>query len=293
MGTLDPVVPGQNMRPPAAAWNALMEMLRWWQASGGAGGGVGPGWPAGGLVCVRNVSEYDVPRFGVLAVTAPLFTPSDNLREFQQVPVVTGDSPTGPLDVGGLVIALQPIPAGEMSIGRALAVGICPVQVDVTDAGHLFADTADGDVEVLHSASSGPVRIVAKESGTGTKWAYVSLPAGGGAAVAYAKVAAVYNAAGDGWTDFPTDGFPYFYEVNPCNSVGGNVGSAVLAVLACTAPLYAFSGTICAVGDVIAWMPGDGAVMVPASDPERPFDGYILPGFGGLGPLCQRVMPGP
>jgi hypothetical protein len=292
---LDPVNPGQMMRPPAAAWNLLMQMLQWWLNSASGDRGRMPVIPLSGFVDVRNESGSDVPRFGVLKISALVFNPSAALPAFQAgPPTVKGIAPDGPSPAGGIVILQNGLAAGAPNLIRAIASGISPVRLSVTDEGHRYADTAEDDVETLHSASSGPALILAKESGTGTKWGYVILPAGSGAAMAYAKVTAVYNAAGDTWTDFPTDGFPYSYEVNPCDSAGGNtVTGTTLTILACPAPTTAVSSTILEVGDVLAWMPGDGAITVPGSDPAVAFDGMILPGFGGLAPIWPRVVPGP
>lgn len=130
-----------------------------------------------GLVLVKNDSEEDANAFDVLGIDATLFTPAENLGEFQRNPVLSCSTPVVPDHTGKFVILYEAIPAGN--IGRAWLHGTCRVQIDVGDEGDEFADVADGIATKLTSGSSGGVQILHIESGTGTKWAVVRFGASG------------------------------------------------------------------------------------------------------------------
>lgn len=66
----------------------------------------------------------------------------------------------------GFGIALRPIPNNDD--GQVQVSGVCLATINVTDEEHAFADVADGET-ALQSATEGPVSIVYKPSGTGTK----------------------------------------------------------------------------------------------------------------------------
>ena len=112
-------------------------------------------------------------------------------------PCITGVTPAAG-HAGKFVVLLEPLKAN--AIGSGLAAGVCPVQVNVTDAGHTFADIASGQCGYLASGATGTATILWKESGTGTKWALVRVAnaSGGGSAGASvfpAKVVAAVSGA--------------------------------------------------------------------------------------------------
>ena len=127
-----------------------------------------------GIVRVRNDSGADLARFGVLGVSGVFYDPSLYLGSFKFEGVnLVGTTPAAADHTGRFVIVLEPIPAGE--IGFALVSGVCQVRVDVTNAGHGFADVKDGYATKLASGTSGSAQILWQEAGTGTKWALVRL----------------------------------------------------------------------------------------------------------------------
>ena len=74
-----------------------------------------------------------------------------------------GDTPNG---TRPFAIALQDIPS--TSINRAQVSGVCVALVNILDTDHGFAAVTAGEI-VLQSATSGPLRILFKPTGTGEK----------------------------------------------------------------------------------------------------------------------------
>jgi hypothetical protein len=160
---------------PSRAWNDLLEMLVEWKQlkrklSAGTGGmGLES---ARTLIPVKNTTESNLNRCAVLRLDDFLISPADSLPEFKERPAFRGALPEAS-NGEAFGILYEPIAAG--AIGLAILAGVAPVQIDVTNASHHFADTIQGDATKLRSCLWGPVEILTRQSGTGTKWAYVSL----------------------------------------------------------------------------------------------------------------------
>ena len=174
-----PVVPGQKISMPADLMNVLRRMAQDYLA-GSETGAKGPGRSRGfDVVYVKNVSDTDAPRFGVLGIQDILFSPTDNLEGFKGNFAFCGAVPNVNQHQGKFVICLEPIPCAseghDAGIGRALLVGIIAAQVNVVHESDGFADVKDGDCAQLQSCTSGAAQILWKESGTGTKWAALRL----------------------------------------------------------------------------------------------------------------------
>jgi len=137
-----------------------------------------------GLVLVQNISGSDQARFAVLGISGVVFTPTDNADEFKQRIALTATTPATGSHEGKFVVLWEPIRDDEL--GWAWIWGVCPVQINVTNSGHSYADITNADATKLTSNAAGGsgVLIVWKESGTGTKWAVVAF----GAKEAYATV---------------------------------------------------------------------------------------------------------
>jgi hypothetical protein len=94
---------------------------------------------------------------------------------FQQSPLLDVIVPTASDEFP--VIALEPIkPNG--GIGRVAIGGLAVCTVNVTDAGHEFANLTNGDESKMTSGATGRAEILYKASGTGDKTAVVYLPGG-------------------------------------------------------------------------------------------------------------------
>jgi len=168
------VARGQTLSIPADDYNACIATAKaYHQGLGGAPSP--PQRPTGNSpsrLFVKNVSSTDAPRFAVLGIESVVFTPSDNLDEFQNAPTLTVTTPTTDDHTGNFVIAQEPIPAGQ--IGLAVLQGLTACQINITDEDHTHADVTNEDNTQLTSGSSGAARIL-HVNGTGTQWALVAL----------------------------------------------------------------------------------------------------------------------
>lgn len=159
---------------PGAAWNSFLDTAQWAKQQQQFGAAA-PGLvlPERGVVAlIRNDSGEARERFDVLSITGVIIDPANNLTHFQSRPTLTGNTPDSE-PLGDFFAVLQE-PLGDGKIGRALVAGITAVQLDVTDTGSRFADLAP-DENVLRTQQWGCCPILWKESGTGTKWAYVTI----------------------------------------------------------------------------------------------------------------------
>jgi hypothetical protein len=129
-----------------------------------------------GLVLVQNNSGADREQFDILGVDDILFGPDDNLLEFSNNVTYLGVVPTG-THKGKFVICAEPIAKGKF--GKAFLFGACPVYLNMVAVTDQFADVKPGDATELQSASSGAVRILWFEGGTGEQWAVVRFSGSG------------------------------------------------------------------------------------------------------------------
>lgn len=170
----NPVVAGKPMKPSAAAWNALLRLLRQDHKHDRRGNrrqtpsiGRQPG-----TVIVKN-NATDVDRFGILGVDDVVITPTENAEGFKEAGALIGILPDEDAHLGKFVVCHEPIPFGEY--GRAVASGLTVCQVSFTKAWHPRADVKDSDTTQLLSGLTGAATILWKESGVGTKWAVVKI----------------------------------------------------------------------------------------------------------------------
>lgn len=175
--------PGEPLRIPAATWNVILDTVqrdRGDLADDEANVEMsdstadGP-WPSSAIIRVRNDTGAIVSRFGVVALSDAPITPSSNLDQFQRYPSFAGTTPTA--TTTSWAVLLEPLDAGQW--GEALVQGMVACQVEVLDAGHTRARAKSGSVTQLQSAATGGEGVLVwKESGTGSKWAYVLLMGG-------------------------------------------------------------------------------------------------------------------
>ena len=127
------------------------------------------------IILVRNDSGADRQRFDILGIDSVIFTPTDNLQEFQNRPALTGIVPDIDDHIGKFVILLEPVAGGK--IVRAAVGGLCVARIDVAsdEEWYGYADISDNDAEKLKGAPHGAAQILWKEEGTGTKWVVVRL----------------------------------------------------------------------------------------------------------------------
>lgn len=167
------------MRPAltASAWNGMLDVSQAFKEGklGGTGQDNFNGRHSGlDVIRVKNTTSDDVPLGGVLGIGTFLFLPSDGLPQFKaQDVLLTGVDPVEADHFGSFVVALETIAAGRL--GWCAISGVCKVQLDVDDTTDMFAHPITSDVDKLQAGPVGTCRILAKESGTGTKWGIVSL----------------------------------------------------------------------------------------------------------------------
>jgi hypothetical protein len=157
---------------PSKLDNTLKDIARAFQADGLLGADGGAGAAPQGLIYVQNNSGSACQRFGVLGISGVLIDDGQNLQEFQNNWALTGETPVASTDRSCFVITWEPIAAG--ATGRAFITGTCPVQIQMNNAGDLYADIIGGDATKLQSGPSGAAQILYNGSGS-TAWAIVRL----------------------------------------------------------------------------------------------------------------------
>lgn len=162
--------------PGAAEFNEIVRAVRYVNANrlGGAQASV-ESLDAGERIAVLNDTDTDVPRFGIVEIYEPVFTPTDNIEEFSSRPSLKARVPTAAAR-GRIAIALEPLPAGR--VGVAIFSGVAVCKVNVTDANATFAKEVVGNATRLETSTVGAIPIIWRESGSsGEKWAVVLLGA--------------------------------------------------------------------------------------------------------------------
>jgi hypothetical protein len=177
--TLNKVHSGEPLRIPATAYNAFVEAALDFRSRQHNVAAPPGGWTASERVKIKNNSGTDVARFQILGIDGVVFDPQDALQAFQHEVVLSGITPNlWNHREGRFVICATPIPNG--TIGTAWCSGTCPVQINVTNEYHSYADVIHEEMAYLASAESGPCCILWKEAGTGVKWAVVRFGGRGG-----------------------------------------------------------------------------------------------------------------
>ncbi|HUS46166.1 MAG TPA: hypothetical protein VM219_09085 [Phycisphaerae bacterium] len=294
------VRPGERLRIPADAYNAFVEAA---QAHRGRQQGTGAERPARRLesrnvVPVKNTSGADQDRFAILGIDVPIFTPTDNLQEFQNRPALKGIVPTTADHAGRFVVLLEPAKADVIVPG--LMMGVTPVQVNITDENHQFADVADGETGHLESGVAGAAQIlwreglVEEEEWPQVKWAVVrvSNPAAAAqlAIIHGLKVTGVWTAWGEAWTDFDTHGYITFVsgkfaflDKSWVDEESDDLFIKVTGPRGKNTPI-GYRGI--AVNDFIGWAAGDYFEDIPDSGGEV-YDGEVVAFVGPEGALLN------
>jgi hypothetical protein len=154
------------------------------QLDAGGGGGFRAGDAR--TVPVRNTTDIDIPRLGLVGLGEPVFTPEagvDTPPEGLLQLAFRGTLPTSP---GRFAIAAGPIAAGDT--GRGVVAGVTVAKVYMLDESHRCADVpaiddgtsssgpgVDPATLVLHSCDGGSASILWVEAGLGLKWAVVDV----------------------------------------------------------------------------------------------------------------------
>lgn len=179
--TTDPlrkVQSGEPFKPSASFHNAVVEMLRQTavnQFNTGAPTDENPVLRAADCY-IYNDSGQTLQKFQPAAIgTSVQITPPK--AGFFDTPCVTAILPGE--DELNVVVAAEIIK--DESYGKGWMIGLVPAQIEVNDAAHQFVILRDGFAQWETSATTG-WPIIWKESGTGTKYAYLLIGARSAAA---------------------------------------------------------------------------------------------------------------
>ena len=168
MADLRKVSPGDKLKIPAETFNTFIDVARDFR---GRQQNRIPSWKPlnsdTAIIRVRNDSEVDCPRFGVLSLTEPVFAPED-VGFLRDGIAMIGVAPTG-TDAMSIVIAQEPIAADKF--GHVQISGVTLAKV--TGEGHTASPDVD-DVTRLHCGDGG-IQILWSQEGTGSRWAIVRL----------------------------------------------------------------------------------------------------------------------
>lgn len=170
----------------AKAWNAFIDTTRLVQRHGPPHPTPRPERfqaPSSTVILVRNATGGDLDQYAVTTLGDVLIAPADNPDGFQQNLAIKVVAPGDP--AAKPIVAILQDPLADGAFGLATILGMTWVKVDVStdETGWQWANVVSGQTSKLDAAeSSGPARIVWKESGLGEKWAIVVLGAPSGAA---------------------------------------------------------------------------------------------------------------
>jgi len=166
---------GDTFNPSAGTWNSFIDAAQAHKMgshnvteSAGNVKGVN-------IITVRNSSPHDLPVFAPVLTAELAIEPVGDERQFftdricptfNVVPVDLAEKP------GTFMILTEPILAGQC--GKAMLYGVMSVRVNIIDENHFYA-SAEYGTDKLSSCYDGPMKILFKQTGTGEKWAVVSL----------------------------------------------------------------------------------------------------------------------
>ena len=191
MADLKPVSPGQPIVLSAGDHNAMLDAARAHRARQVMKVGESAARQQAGIILVKNNTASNRDFLDVMAVDVPLILPTESLDEWSARVAFSCVDP-GSTHAGRYVVLQEPIAAGEL--GRAMVIGVTPVNLDVVDEAHRYAEVDTGATGSLITKASGSARILWKESGTGSRRAVVMLSGEPGADPSFPPV---YN----GWTE--------------------------------------------------------------------------------------------
>jgi hypothetical protein len=165
------VLPGDPLKIPAEAWNALVDLSqdqknqRHDQRSQTEGTS-----RQTTLAKVRNQTGADLDRFSIVALGAPIITPAANLTEFKRQLSFQGLVPTvgtGPK----FGVLLEPVK--NNLIGTAAIGGCVITRVSVGSVAYNAAETIVGQNGYLRSVPHGPASVLWIESAGALRWAVI------------------------------------------------------------------------------------------------------------------------
>ena len=129
---------GEPLSIPAEEYNAFLQMANDYRTKSVAARPLQQErFVPHGLVRIKNTTDADLARFSVLGIDGPLFSPDDNLEEYQNRLAFVGVTPTTD-HLEKFAIIQEPLAVD--AIGLAMVTGVTVAQVDVTSEGHGYAN---------------------------------------------------------------------------------------------------------------------------------------------------------
>lgn len=117
-----------------------------------------PEFRQGDIVLVRNDSGVNAPRFGVLALDAPIIDPGDNAPAFKNQVAFSGIKPLRKNHLGKFAVLLEPLDNGKTGLGQVSGVTVALVVLAASN--HRYADVGDDQVSALQSGNIGSAQIL-------------------------------------------------------------------------------------------------------------------------------------
>jgi len=186
---LGKVNPGDGFVIRADTWNAFIDAARAHRRNeaGRAGAGLPTPDPLtpGCVVYVRNDTGSTLPAWSTVKIGTPVVDAATYPFRVSREPVFPATTPDG----ADIPFAVTEEPIRDGKLGRAVVLGVAVADVSVSDSGHGYAAPAASSL-VLASGTSGPARIIWKESGTGTLKAVVLIDRQGAGGASLASDAA-------------------------------------------------------------------------------------------------------
>lgn len=126
---------------------------------------------------VQNDTGFPLSAFDIVGIgdaVSPYITDTDaHLALFKRNILISGQIPAYATHRGKYAVVLDPVASGQTV--DAVIVGVVPVQVDISDASHGYAEIKEAVTTELQSDLYGSARILYKPSGTGVKWTWSRL----------------------------------------------------------------------------------------------------------------------
>lgn len=123
------------------------------------------------IISVRNNTAGNLAPYDLVVASAPTFTPTANLRAFQETSTIDVVAPTS-TSRGSFFVMLTPCKPGQIAF--AMVSGVTCVKINIVHSAHDRADLTT--LANLVSGFAGSAEILWKESGTGVKWAIIRWP---------------------------------------------------------------------------------------------------------------------
>lgn len=168
------VTPKTPFKPSAGAHNEFLRVAKLYGQGMMSGDALPLERETSTQTLVKNMTGGPLPQFAVVAIGAPVFIDPDS-SDYKNRHCDEGDTPTATSTIAILTGALL-----DEKIGPATIIGRTPVQVNIVNTSHRYANPTTSTTE-LTSSNSGVARILSTESefaDTGTQWAVVQLLGG-------------------------------------------------------------------------------------------------------------------